>query len=203
MWRTSCGVRVLEGAEAAVFRFGLSCLRDMLIVDEDFEYECAPFDRLTLGQKLSVLCEVAAALLDPKVPPPELTATNEGAIAVVYSHLGVVIECDEEIPDAEDSLKLVEEACRELQLPEIEELRPSGRLDVEEMWFAIDALRDRILWDADYADEDLYIDLAPQDSAKLHDFARTTRDYFLDIPPDPPESEMKALLQRLDKFVSR
>ena len=174
----------------------------MLIVDDAYEYGCAQFDRLTLGQKLSVLCEVAAALLDPSVPPPELTATNEGAIAVVYSHLGVVIECDKDIPDAGDSLKLIEEACRELRLPEIEELRPSGHLDVETMWFAVDALRDRILWDADYADEDLYIDLGPQEADTLHRTARTNREYFLDIPPDPPESEINALFQRLDKLRS-
>ena len=57
MWRTQCGERILEGAEARVFAESLSSLLDNAIVDqfEDYESDVVGFDNLTYGQKISVL----------------------------------------------------------------------------------------------------------------------------------------------------
>ena len=44
--------------------------------------------------------------------------------------------------------------------------------------------------------------MGSQEADTLHRIARTNREYFLDIPPDPPESEIKALFERLDKLRS-
>lgn len=202
MWRTSCGDRTLEGAEAAVFVLALTLMRDSLAADDRCEYVCASFDRLTLGQRLTVLCEVTGALLDPTVPPPALSATNEGAIAAVYAQLGASIECDKELCTGTDAQRLVERACRDLGLAESDEIRSSLDHDSEAMWDAVDSLRDRILWDDDYADEEHYVDLDPEAAAVVYGFARTSRDYFLQVPPDPPDSEIAALFQRLDKLLS-
>lgn len=202
MWRTSQGDRILEGDEAAVFVRALRLLRDTLVADSSWDYGCVVFDRLTLGQRLAVLCEVAAGLLDPSVPPPELTAANEGAIASVYSNLSAAIEDDEESPAATDARRLVHRACRALGFENTDAGWPSNNADPEAIQDAIEFLRDRILWDADYADEDLFLDLEPQAASALHEFVRTSRVYYLHIPPDPPESEIEALLRRLDCFLS-
>jgi hypothetical protein len=97
---------------------------------------------------------------------------------------------------------LVERACRELGLEEADAVLPTIDDDPEEIWVAVAALRDRILWDDDYADEEQYIDLDPETAAVVYGFARTSRDYFLHIPPDPSDSEVQALLQRLDKLIA-
>ena len=52
-----------------------------------------------------------------------------------------------------------------------------------------------ILWDADYEDEDLYIDKPPEEAQRLKDFMRMRDDYFLEVPEDlkPKEIETKLL----------
>ena len=61
-------------------------------------------------------------------------------------------------------------------------------------WFTeIEELSYLILWDADYEDEDLYIDKPPEEARILKDLMRMRDDYFLEIPEDlkPGEIEIK------------
>ncbi|MFO0962139.1 MAG: hypothetical protein U0625_04465 [Phycisphaerales bacterium] len=176
-------------------------MRDTLEVDCLSEHGYPAYDRLTFGQRLTVLCEVAAGLLDPSVPPPPLTAANECAIAVLYSHLDVMIEEVSESSEVSDSRRLIVRACQELGLEDAELDRSCRDAEPDSIWRALELLRDRILWDADYADEDLFLDLGPQEAAALHGLARTSGDYYLHIPPDPSEGEIESLIRRLDSFI--
>lgn len=54
MWRTECGERIREGAEAFVFAETLSSLLDDAIMGQfdDYELGIVCFDNLTYGQKI-------------------------------------------------------------------------------------------------------------------------------------------------------
>jgi hypothetical protein len=70
MWRTSCGERTLEGAEARVFAEALLCLLDEAFMNqfEDYPSGVNCFDDLTYGQKVAVLVTVGKGLLCPDTP---------------------------------------------------------------------------------------------------------------------------------------
>ena len=65
MWWTSEGERVLQGAEAALFRASLGTLVDLVQDDDEglWQFNAPPFDNLQPNQKLAVLAQVGMALL--------------------------------------------------------------------------------------------------------------------------------------------
>ena len=65
MWRTECGERILEGAEAVVFAEALSSLLDEAIMGtlDDYEIGIECFDNLTFGQRVSVLSTIGNGFL--------------------------------------------------------------------------------------------------------------------------------------------
>lgn len=99
MWRTSCGNRILHGAEARLFAEALLSLLDEVqpAPFDDHEIGLSCFDNLTYGQKNSVLSTIGNGLLREDVPMVPLTAVLEGAIAAVFEHLRdcVAFEIDE------------------------------------------------------------------------------------------------------------
>ena len=99
MWWTSNGERVLDGAEASLFRECLARLVDDLYTlrDEDFAVGVTVFDRLTRTQKMAMLAVVGGALLRRDIPMPELTAVSEATVAAVFAYLrgDVGFELDE------------------------------------------------------------------------------------------------------------
>jgi hypothetical protein len=54
-----------------------------------------------------------------------------------------------------------------------------------------------ILWDADYEDEDLYIDKPPEEAQILKDFMRMRDDYFLEVPEALKPKEIETKLSEL------
>jgi len=59
MWRTSCGERTLQGAEARLFAEARLSLRDEAYTDQLYDYDLGLpcFDNLTYGQKVSVITQ--------------------------------------------------------------------------------------------------------------------------------------------------
>jgi hypothetical protein len=91
-WKTSSGERVLQGAEANLFASAIAMMIDMMRdnmsyggdrVLQPFSLIRGPFQHLSTNQQLSVLYQVASALLT-KTKVPELTAINESAVYYVY-----------------------------------------------------------------------------------------------------------------------
>jgi len=69
MWHTNCGDRTLDGAEARLFAETLWDFVSELEVDEgDYDVGLNVFDRLTYGQKVSLLSIIGNGLLKPDVP---------------------------------------------------------------------------------------------------------------------------------------
>jgi hypothetical protein len=105
MWLTPDGERILQGAEARLFREALAVVVDM--VREDYEghqeFGAPPFDNLQPNQKLAVLADVGIALLQEDRPMPRLTAVREAAVAAVYE--AVMIWVEMEIDQAAEGLE--------------------------------------------------------------------------------------------------
>ena len=193
MWHTNSGDRTLEGAEARLFAESLwGFVSELEVTEGDYDVDLDVFDRLTYGQKVSLLSIIGAGLLRPNEPIRKLTAIVESAIAAVFEHLktAVIIEIDE--PEIKSNWrKMILAARREVGA---EDLPDEDCKDEQEWLIEIEELSYLILWDADYEDEDLYIDKQPEDAQALKDFMRIRDDYFLEVPEDLKPNEIKIKL---------
>src|SRR5687767_13270896 len=104
----SSGERVLSEAEWNLFRVGLGELWDAVEDDGPGEDGLSHtgirvFDALQPAQKIALLADVGQALREPGVPPPELTAASEGAVAAVFVRLSTLLELAE-LTDDRDPL---------------------------------------------------------------------------------------------------
>ncbi len=196
MWHTNCGERTLEGAEARLFAEALWDFVSELEVEEgDYDVGLEVFDRLTYGQKVSLLSIIAAGLLKPDEPMRKLTAAVEGAIAAVFDPLKMVVIIEIDEPEIKSSWrKMILAARREVGA---EELPKEGCEDYQEWLIEIEELAYLILGDYDVEDEDLYIDKPPEEAQRLKDFMRMRDDYFLEIPEDLKPKEIETKLTEL------
>ncbi len=85
-WRTPSGDRTLDGPEATLVRAILSDMYELL--DEEahdeagqWKYGVRLFDELSWSQRLNLLVVVGEALFRLDVPPPDLSAVHEAALA--------------------------------------------------------------------------------------------------------------------------
>ena len=200
MWRTECGERTLEGAEARIFAETLSSLLDYAITDqfEDYESGVACFDDLTYGQKIAVLATVGNGLLRKDIRPVELTAVVEGAIAAVFQQLKDSIIFEIDTPEFGASWReLVVAARKEL---EGEDIPAPTCTDIEEWDLEVEVLTDRILWDRDYEDDHTYADHPPEMTQWLKYMARIPDDYYTAIADDLTDEEAAATIKELKKL---
>ena len=196
MWHTNCGDRTLEGAEARLFAEALWGFVCELEMDEgDYDVGLEVFDRLTYGQKVSLLSIVGAGLLKPAEPICKLTAVVEGAAAAVFEHLKTAVMLEIDMPEIKSNWrKMILAARREVGA---EDLPKKNCKDEQEWLIEIEELSYLILWDADYEDEYLYVDKPPEEAQRLKDFMRIRDDYFLEIPEDLKPKEIEAKLTEL------
>lgn len=196
MWHTNTGDRVLEGAEAVVFAQSLWDLGSNIQVFEgDYDVGLHVFDRLTYGQKIYLLSVIAGGLLKADEPVRELTAAVECAIAAVFEHLKgmVAVEID---------MQEIETNWRELVLAALHQVEDDDLLDLNneehEDWnTVIDGLSYFILWDADYENEDIFLDDVPEDNAVFKDLMRISDDYFMEIPEDLKPEEIEVAMAKI------
>ena len=100
MWWTPDGQRVLQGAEAVLFREALGTVVDMVRDDNEsvWQFGALPFDNLQPNQKLAVLAQVGMALLRENEPMPKLTAILEAAVGAIYDAIRVMVEMEIDQP---------------------------------------------------------------------------------------------------------
>ena len=197
MWRTSCGERTLHGAEARLFAEALLSLLDDAHTDQLYDYDLGLpcFDNLTYGQKICVLATVANGLLRKDAPAVPLTAVLEGAIAAVFQHLWDSVTFEIEEPDVGTSWrKMIAVALKEMEAEDV----PKPTCEDEDEWdIGMQELSDCILWDADYADGDLYLDRPPEAARELMDEMWIADDYFAAIADDLTEEQAEAKVAEL------
>jgi len=200
MWWTSCGERTLEGAEAKVFAEALWDLLEESNLSESDDYDLGinSFDRLTYGQKVSVLSIIGNGLLRKDIPRVDLTAVLEGAIAALFEHLKNLIIIEIDMPELGTNWReLVVAARKEV---EGEEIPAPTCNDPEEWQIEVESLADDILWDADYDDADLYLDQPPEKAEWLKSMTRIPDNYYLAVADDLKEEEIAEKLADLTKL---
>ena len=197
MWDTSCGKRILNGIEAKLFAETLWDLIDETNINANNDYILGVhvFDKLTYGQQISVLSIVGNGLLQNDVPCFPLTAVLEGAIAAVYEHLKNCIIFEIDVPDVSSNWREKVVAAREEAGGE--EIPLSNCDDPEEWNIEVDSLAEAILWDADYDDENLFIDQGPEKAKALMTLAGISNNYFLAIADDLKDGEIEMKLREL------
>jgi len=150
MWRTSCGNRTLKRAEARLFAETLLSLLDQedALRDEDCPLGIEGYDRLTYGQKISVLAAIGNGLLREDVPASSLTAVVEAAIAALFEHLKSLVEIGLDEPDWwRDWRRLIVAAREERGAKNV----PQHTCDDLNEWeLTIQELKEEILGDAGY-----------------------------------------------------
>ena len=197
-WRTQNGVRILQGAEAALIRVAVEYVSGM--VEEGIDGHTKPrdfrvslFDRLEPPAQLALLAEVGWALLRDTDSCPPLTAINEAVIGVLFCEIE---QCVVEEIDAEDCLNEPLRFWRNRILAvyqetgDVDELPSADCTDQSEWSLLIEGLSDRILWDDDFNDADEYLDMPPEKGQYIKQFMGIADDYFRAVPPDPKESEL-------------
>ncbi len=102
MWWTPDGERVLQGAEAGLFRAALATIVDMFREDEEglWRFNAPPFDELHPAQKLALLAQVGSSLLREETPAPDLTAVTEATVGAIYEVIRLMVEWEIDQPAA-------------------------------------------------------------------------------------------------------
>lgn len=168
------------------------------------------FDHLEVRQKLALLCQVAEALLRPDIAPPNLTACHEATVGILYRGIEQCIQM--EIDDDADGVNVKHwRGLMLAALAAIEQADPgAGKStslpnqhcpDMEEWEILVGSLEGRVLWDTDWMDEDLFLDIDPDTAAAVKQELDVADDYYTAIAPDPQELEMAAIRARLRKLT--
>jgi hypothetical protein len=213
MWRTQTGERVLCGAEARLIQTALGVLVDQIEMDIEFsdqsDFGVPVFDRLEARQKLALLADVCDHLLRSTEPPPQLTATNESAIAVLYAVIEDFVRAEVE---AEDDVRGMPDGdpfgwrrrlldAYQESLPDVQDAPTESCRDMEDWIPLIECLQDLVLWDADYLDEGLYADQSPDVGRFLKAQMGVPADYFQAVAPDPADCDLPNIRQRLRSLI--
>ena len=212
MYRTPEGERTLKGAEAALFRDALGDLAHGICAfgEELGGYGVEVFDRLTIGQQLYLLDLIGHALLVEAVAPPPLTAAVEGAVATVFASargcVGAEADADSQGDDDAGCLTWREKVLACFPADEWTDDDPLPDVhcrDVAEWNLLIECIENGILWDDDWAAEELFADEPPEVARRIKRELNIEDDYFVWVPHDPAEAELPAILERLRELTGR
>lgn len=197
MYGTPNGERVLAGAEARLFRYGLQQLVDELADWDGYATSGVPaFDQLSIGQRLTGLYLAAAALLEEQGPLLPRSQSIEAAVAAVYQLLAdyVVMEAITDDDRPWSVRILIHEALREAGIAQIHD--PRCR-DADQWELYVDCLQDLVQFDEDF-DHVCDMPAGLQSTADSHlEFAPI---YFSQVLDDPTDGELPGLVEKLRRF---
>ena len=57
----------------------------------------------------------------------------------------------------------------------------------------VDYLADAVLWDEDWKEADQHLDVDPAAGRVMKKLLGIDQDYYVSVPPDPPDEEMKGV----------
>jgi hypothetical protein len=72
--------------------------------------------------------------------------------------------------------------------------------DMSEWEFLVECLSDRVLWDADYEGGDNFLDSSPELACEMRGIFGIDDEYFLDVPPDPRETQLPLIRDKLKQL---
>ncbi len=169
-----------------------------------WQFAAPPFDKLQPNQKLAVLAQVGTALLCKDQPMPRLTAALEAAVGAVYEAVRLLVEMEidqpAELRESPSWRKLVLAACWER---EIDDLLDAQSEDLDEWEVLVSSLAGEVLWDEDWRDSESLLDADPKAGRAVKELLGIDEDYYVAVPPDPPDEEMKGVWATLRGLAKR
>lgn len=195
MWHTSHGKRVLTGAEAAMFRSGLSSLLFYLEDTGDFwRTGVNVFDRLSRPEQLAALEQAASALLIKDVEAPKPTAVSEAAIAAVYRHVEGDLQVEIDNGAEPEIRRVVRTAALQWQVINV----PAETSTDNGLWnYVMECLRDRVFSDRDWETAYVDPDAPPGIADEMRSLVGVDGDYYSAAPPDPNPAQLLRIKARL------
>ncbi len=201
----------LPAQHARLFCAAVGYLSDQIGWDEQEDWwseDISVFDRLTQGQKQSVLLEVTRALLDEHTEVSPVTAARAAAVAQVYQTMEELITADIEsegdsimrvlLLDAMDEANYWDNVNTNLPLGEPPTVRPSPHSPDIDMWaFLVEVLCDTVLVDRDFEMEDTFGDVDPEKTAEIKRMMSIAPDYFTQVPEDPTPERLEQIHREL------
>jgi hypothetical protein len=73
--------------------------------------------------------------------------------------------------------------------------------DMEEWEVMVETIQSFVLWDADWMDEDLHMDVDPETNRLRKQLLNIADDYYTAIPPDPSEKEVETAREKLRTLI--
>jgi len=197
MWWTTYGERTLEGAEAVLFAETLLNMLDEIRRSPFDSYYTGVeiFDRLTLGQKISVLSIVGNGLLRKDVPSIEIMEVVEGAIAAVFEHLINLIGV--EIEDFESGFGWREKVIAARMATRGRDITESTCDDLEVWIIEVESLAEVILWDTYQDSEHLYLDYPMKNFKCLKRPTDISESYYSGAVDDLSEHDIDRKLKEI------
>ncbi|HMO35367.1 MAG TPA: hypothetical protein PKA06_04935, partial [Gemmatales bacterium] len=159
------------------------------------------FDRLSYQQKTVLLCQVVHALHDPLVPEMPLSSMSESVVAALFKMMHEILRFNLAFqpPDEKDAQlqfrKAILKAARESNEP-LKKVPLLRSTELEPWAEVLNEIEERVLWDADYAMEEMFLDLPPDQAQQKKEFLRIDQDYFVAVAPDPTEVEYETARHR-------
>jgi len=203
MWFSPLGYRKLCNAEAELFKNAVLSLLEhqdeMYKLNSSYHSGVLIFDDLTYNQQIFCLNEVAEYLLTDKEIKDEPCAFLDGTIGAIFSHIFTAYVLETEGASMKDNnffwRKLIFDACKQDEEinKDIIEKYSSDR----EWQSLIYYLKDRILWDEDYDNSNLY-DLPPEEKRAIFDYLGIYDFYYIQIPDDPNNYETQKLRRNIE-----
>jgi hypothetical protein len=159
MWRTSAGIRKLQGAEARLVRVAATLMFEQLKYWGD-SYECGvpEFDELDLEHQRFTVLAVARRLTDD-LPPFEPAIWPEATVFALFEYLHGQIAYEIEASQEPDDTpwyylrRLVRDALLEAPKTGSDEIPAEDSTDLRAWDFAVMYLSDRILLNRDFLDD--------------------------------------------------
>lgn len=212
MWHMQDGRRVLYPGEWKLIRRAALTLLEMIESDIRLgkrarKVGVSAFDRLTYQQKTVLLWQVVNALHDPLVPEMPLTSINESVVAALFKmmHELLILDFAFQPPDKPGAQlqyrKVILEAAKESNEP-FKKAPLLLSTELQEWAQVLIEIEERILWDADYELEEVFLDLPPEQAKLQKDSFGIDQDYFVGVAPEPSESEYAAARSKLHELLN-
>lgn len=207
-WRTQIGERIIVGRESELLREAIGTMKDEFEQElegytDPWEFDVPLFDELEPLVKLALLRDVGSALLRQTDCCPPLTAINEATIGAMFSHIRqsveVEIDCQEDIKEVGGDPFFWRRRILNVfhELNDIDDLPSLDSRDIDEWDIPIVVLTERILWDEDFNDADIYMDLPPEHGELVKRQLSIPAGYFTAIPPNPVEADLPEIRETL------
>ncbi len=137
---------------------------------------------------------MGSSLLREETPAPDLTAVTEATVGAIYEVIRLMVEWEIDQPAA----WRISPSWQELVLAASQEKQFEGLLDPESAdmdgWeVLIGSLADGVLWDEDWKEAGAQRDADPTAGRAVKEVLGIDEDYFIAVPPDPTDEEMKGV----------